>query len=134
MQLTETRSAHIVWADTFSANYHDTLGVLDEIGDRIVASIASQIELAERNRAVLKAPNSLDAWEAHHRGLWHMYRFNRDDNAQARQFFETALRLDPTFSRPYAGLVVHALPERVSRAGASASTRSSRPTAPPRAA
>jgi TolB-like protein len=104
VQLTETRSAHIVWADTFSANYHDTLGVLDEIGNRIVASIANQIELAERNRAVLKPPNSLDAWEAHHRGLWHMYRFNRDDNTLARQFFETALRLDPTFSRPYAGL------------------------------
>nr|MBA3590842.1 transcriptional regulator [Methylibium sp.] len=78
--------------------------VLDEIGNRIVASIASQIELAERNRAILKAPSSLDAWEAHHRGLWHMVRFNREDNEQARHFFETAVRLDPTFARPYAGL------------------------------
>ncbi|HEY6512976.1 MAG TPA: BTAD domain-containing putative transcriptional regulator [Burkholderiaceae bacterium] len=104
VQLTETRSARIVWADTLTAKHHDALGVLDEIGDRIVASIANQIELAERNRAVLKAPNSLDAWEAHHRGLWHMYRFNRDDNLQARHFFERALQLDPTFSRPYSGL------------------------------
>jgi len=63
-----------------------------------------ELEIAERNRAVLKAPSSLDAWEAHHRGLWHMYRFNRDDNQQAQHFFEQALRLDPTFSRPYAGL------------------------------
>jgi DNA-binding SARP family transcriptional activator len=104
VQLTETRSARIVWADTLTAKYHDALGVLDEIGNRIVASIAHQVELAERNRAVLKPPNSLDAWEAHHRGLWHMYRFNRDDNLEARHFFETALKLDPTFSRPYAGL------------------------------
>jgi DNA-binding SARP family transcriptional activator/TolB-like protein len=104
VQLTETRSARIVWADTFTARQHDALGVLDEIGNRIVASIAHQIELAERNRAVLKAPSSLDAWEAHHRGLWHMYRFNREDNLQARHFFETALRLDPTFARPYSGL------------------------------
>jgi len=104
VQLTETRSARIVWADTLTAQYHDALGVLDQIGNRIVASIAHQIELAERNRAVLKAPNSLDAWEAHHRGLWHMYRFDRDDNLRARHFFETALQLDPTFSRPYAGL------------------------------
>jgi DNA-binding SARP family transcriptional activator/TolB-like protein len=104
VQLTESRSARIVWADTITARYRDALGVLEEIGNRIVASIAYQIELAERNRAVLKPPNSLDAWEAHHRGLWHMYRFNRDDNQQARHFFETALKLDPTFSRPYAGL------------------------------
>jgi tetratricopeptide (TPR) repeat protein len=33
-----------------------------------------------------------------------MVRFNREDNEQARHFFQAALRLDPTFSRPYAGL------------------------------
>jgi DNA-binding SARP family transcriptional activator/TolB-like protein len=104
VQLTETRSARIVWADDFKADSADALGVLEAIGDRIVASIAHQIEIAERNRAVLKAPNSLDAWEAHHRGLWHMYRFNREDNEHARRFFEQALQLDPTFARPYAGL------------------------------
>jgi len=104
VQLAETRSAHIVWADVFTAKLDDAFDVLDEIGDRIVASLANEIEVAERNRAVLKAPNSLDAWEAHHRGLWHMYRFNRNDNDRARHFFETAVRLDPTFARPYAGL------------------------------
>jgi tetratricopeptide (TPR) repeat protein len=82
----------------------DTFLVLDEIGNRIVASIASEIETAERNRAILKPPNSLDAWEAHHRGLWHMYRFNRADNDRARHFFEMAVRLDPTFAPAYAGL------------------------------
>jgi len=78
--------------------------VLDQIGNRIVASIANEIETSERNRAVLKPPNSLDAWEALHRGLWHMYRFTKPDNEQARHFFEMAVRLDPTFSRAYAGL------------------------------
>ena len=78
--------------------------MLDEIGNRIVASIASEIETIERNRAILKPPSSLDAWEAHHRGLWHMYRFNKADNERARHFFETAVRLDPTFARAYAGL------------------------------
>jgi tetratricopeptide (TPR) repeat protein len=53
---------------------------------------------------VLKHPNSLDAWEAYHRGLWHMVRFHREDNEQARHFFQHAMRLDPTFARPYAGL------------------------------
>ncbi len=33
-----------------------------------------------------------------------MYRFAKVDNARARHFFETALRLDPTFSRAWAGL------------------------------
>jgi len=104
VQLTETRSARVLWAEVFVGKLDDTFGWLDIIGDRIVAAVASQIEVAERNRAILKAPNSLDAWEAHHRGLWHMMRFNREDNEQARHFFQTAVRLDPGFARPYAGL------------------------------
>jgi TolB-like protein len=104
IQLTETRSGRVVWAESFDQRLDDAFLVLDEIGNQIVASIASEIEAVERNRAILKPPNSLDAWEAHHRGLWHMYRFNREDNERARHFFEMALRLDPGFARAYAGL------------------------------
>ncbi|MBA2963845.1 transcriptional regulator [Ramlibacter sp. MAH-25] len=104
VQLTETRSARVVWAQEYGGRLDDTFAVLDEIGDRIVVAIANQVEVAERNRAILKNPNSLNAWEAHHRGLWHMVRFHREDNEQARQFFQTAIRLDPTFARPHAGL------------------------------
>jgi TolB-like protein/Flp pilus assembly protein TadD len=104
VELAETRSARIIWAETFDEKADDVLAVLDEIGDRIVASIAAEIETFERNRAILRPPNSLDAWEAHHRGLWHMYRFNKADNATAQHFFAMAVRLDPTFARAYAGL------------------------------
>lgn len=104
VQLMQTRTARVIWADQIDMPAGDTLALLDDIGNQLVRSVASQVELAERQRAILKPPHLLDAWEAHHRGLWHMYRFHQDDNAQARQFFETAVRLDPTFSRAYAGL------------------------------
>jgi DNA-binding SARP family transcriptional activator len=104
MELAQTRTARIIWSEDFNHSLDDTFLVLDEIGNRIVAAIASEIELAERNRAMLKPPSSLDAWEAHHRGLWHMYRFNAADNEQAQRFFRTAVQLDPTFSRAHAGL------------------------------
>ncbi len=104
VELAETRTARIVWAEIFNHTPDDAFLVLDEIGNRIVASIASEIETIERNRAILRPPSSLDAWEAHHRGLWHMYRFNKPDNERAQHFFETAVHLDPTFARAYAGL------------------------------
>ena len=104
VELVETRTARIAWAEVFDKTLDDALLVLDEIGDRIVAGIAGEIETIERNRAVLKPPNSLNAWEAYHRGLWHMYRFNNGDNDQARHFFDMALNLDPTFARAHSGL------------------------------
>lgn len=104
VELAETRTARIVWAEIFNRKLDDAFLVLDEIGNRIVASIANEIETVERNRAILRPPSSLDAWGAHHRGLWHMYRFSKPDNEQAQHFFETAVHLDPTFARAYAGL------------------------------
>jgi DNA-binding SARP family transcriptional activator len=104
VELVDSRTARIVWSDVFEHGLDDAFLALEEIGNRIVASIDSEIEAAERNRAILKPPASLDAWEAYHRGLWHMYRFNQADNARARGFFEMSVRLDPTFSRAYAGL------------------------------
>jgi DNA-binding SARP family transcriptional activator/tetratricopeptide (TPR) repeat protein len=104
VQLDETRTARVVWSERFDQPLDDAFEVIDEIGNRIVASIAGEIEANERNRAILKPPSSLDAWEAHHRGLWHMYRFTRADNAAAGGFFERAVALDPTFSRAHAGL------------------------------
>lgn len=104
VELSETRNARILWAETFDRPLDDAFEVLDEIGNHIVAAIASEIETSERNRAILKPPNSLDAWEAYHRGLWHMYRFTEVDNGEARHFFERAVGLDPTFARAHAGL------------------------------
>ena len=104
LELTEARTNTIVWADSLDQNAAETLTLLEEIGTRVVASIEREVETLERNRAILKPPSSLDAWEAHHRGLWHMFRFTKGDNDQARHFFETAISLDPTFARAYAGL------------------------------
>ena len=104
VELVEVRTARIVWAEAFHRKLDDTFDVLDQIGDSIVSSISAEIEMVERNRAILKAPNSLNAWEAYHRGLWHMYRFTQSENEFAQHYFAKAVELDPTFARAYAGL------------------------------
>jgi TolB-like protein len=104
VELVETETSRIVWTDQIDGVTDATFSMLDAIVDRVVASIAEEIETAECHRAILKPPSSLDAWEAYHRGLWHMYKFNGPDNQNAEQFFRASLRIDPTFSRAYAGL------------------------------
>jgi tetratricopeptide (TPR) repeat protein len=104
VELADAHDARIVWTDALDGAADETFSVLDTIVDRIVAAIAEEIEAAECQRAILKPPSSLDAWEAYHRGLWHMYKFNGVDNRHAGAFFQTALDLDPTFARAHAGL------------------------------
>lgn len=104
VELVEARTARIVWSDEFNLRLNDAFLVLDDIGNMIVSSIANEIESAEKNRAILKPPNSLNAWEAYHRGLWHMYRFTKTDNELAYQFFKRSVEADPTFARAHAGI------------------------------
>lgn len=104
VQLAEAAGARIVWADVFTAPAGELLCVLEQLGDQLVNALASQVEMAERARAVLLPPSELDAWQSHHRGLGLMYRFDAADNRQAQGLFQAALQRDPHFSRAHAGL------------------------------
>ena len=112
-ELVETRSARIVWTDTFEYHAADALIALDDIGDNIVAAIAEEIEVTERNRAILRPPSSLDAWEAYHRGLWHMYRFNRTGQRPRDAVPANVDSPRPDVLARLCGAFVHAFPERV---------------------
>jgi DNA-binding SARP family transcriptional activator/Tfp pilus assembly protein PilF len=104
LEIADARSSRIVWTDELQCETSAAFTIVAASIHRIVATIADEIEASECQRAVLKEPSSLDAWEAYHRGLWHMYKFNEQDNHQAERFFRASLDLDPTFARAYAGL------------------------------
>lgn len=104
VEVAEAATERILWTDRFETLSAPHMPVLDAVCNGIVSSIAAEIEHAERNRALLKPPESLDAWESYHRGLWHMYNFTAGENARAAELFRQSIRLDPAFSRSWAGL------------------------------
>ena len=69
VELAETISSRVVWAGTLRSRKQDALQILDEVGDLIVSQVDSEVETSERHHAILKPPESLDAWEAHHCGM-----------------------------------------------------------------
>src|SRR5438045_4012953 len=56
-----------------------------------------------------KPPESLDAWAAYQRGLWHLSRATPDDDATAEKFFKQAIDLDPAFAGGYSALALYQL-------------------------
>jgi len=104
VELTDPKSSSIFWADEFCCNAVDSFSVPPLLAARIVAGLDAEVHVIERNRALLMPPASLDAWQAYHRGLVHVFRFTTSDNREAQQLFTRAIALDPTFSRSYAGL------------------------------
>jgi TolB-like protein/DNA-binding SARP family transcriptional activator len=108
-----------LWSEHFDRSLDDMFEVQDEITNSVIAAIEPAIEQAEMERALLKPPDSLSAWEFFHRGLWHCFRFTLKDNEIAHQLFMEAVRIDPRFARAHAGIsfthysraFLHAVPD-----------------------
>ncbi|MEX2126227.1 MAG: hypothetical protein WD795_20210 [Woeseia sp.] len=93
-----------LWSEHFDRPLDDIFQVQDDITNAVIAAIEPAIERAEMQRALIKPPDSLTAWEYFHRGLWHCFRFTAKDNEIAHQLFKHAVSLDPHFSRAHAGI------------------------------
>ena len=93
-----------IWAERFDRKLHELFAVQDEIADLVVAAVESEIELKERQRAMLRPLATLDAWTAYHQATHHLYRFSPDAHDQAERLFHLAAEADPGSSRVFAGL------------------------------
>ena len=101
-QLVEAASGHHLWAERYDRELQDIFAVQDEITETIVGQLAGTLQVAERDRAVKKAPGSLEAYDYYLRGFDRFIRFTPDDRADAREMIEKAVTLDPSYARAYA--------------------------------
>jgi len=103
-QLIEAEVGNHVWAERYDRDLTDIFAVQDEITQALTIAVAPAVADAEQRRAIRRAPESLDAWAAYQRGLWHFSKGTTSDNALAQKFFQQAIDLDPTFAGSYTGL------------------------------
>ena len=103
-QLIDGASGGHIWAERYDRELDDIFELQDEITETMVAAIGPEIDLVERERAQRLSLTNLDAWESYQRGLWHLYRFNKADNAEAQRLFREAIASSENFAPAYSGL------------------------------
>ena len=103
-QLIDGATGNHIWAERYDRMLDDIFSVQDEMTQEITARIGPEIDQAERDRARLMPPENLDVWESYQRGLWHLYRFNAEDNAEAQRLFLRAIGASGTFAPAHSGL------------------------------
>jgi adenylate cyclase len=103
-QLVEAEAGNHVWAERYDRDLTDIFALQDEITQAVTIAVAPAIADAEQRRAMRRPPESLDAWAAYQRGLWHFSKGTADDNGLAQKFFQQAIDLDPSFAGSYTGL------------------------------
>jgi adenylate cyclase len=103
-QLVEAETGIHDWAERYDRDLSDIFALQDEITQAVTVAVTPAIAGAEQRRAMRRPPESLDAWAAYQRGLWHFSKGTADDNAVAQKFFQRAIDLDPSFAGSHTGL------------------------------
>jgi len=100
-QLIDAETGNHLWAEKFDREMEDIFAVQDEITQRVVGTIGPELGRAEQQRALMKPPNGLDAWELFHRGAFHHFKRTLEGNAEAKKYFHNAIERDPDFVQPF---------------------------------
>ena len=103
-QLIDGTTGNHVWAQRYDRELSEIFALQDELTQTIVVAIEPELGKAERQRARLRRPDSIDAWTTYQRGMSHLYRISADNLAQAQDLFRQAIDLDPRLGPAYSGL------------------------------
>ncbi len=103
-ELVDASSERTIWAERFDRNIDDIFDILDEVTECIVAATAVMIESHEKQRMIQAIPSDLEAYGSVLQGQHHIFKYTRNDNRKAQNFYQSALERDGGYARAAAAL------------------------------
>jgi TolB-like protein/class 3 adenylate cyclase/Flp pilus assembly protein TadD len=100
-QLIDGTTGNHIWAERYDREIADIFAVQDEIAQSVVSAIEPQLYAAENLCIQSSPPESFDAWGCVIRALWHIGRWNREDNELARPLLDRAIALSPRYAKAH---------------------------------
>jgi adenylate cyclase len=103
-QLIDATQDHHLWSERYDRPLKDIFVLQDEIVQKIVTTLKLQLTLQEQGILVRKTTDNLEAYDYYLQGMESYNHHTKEANVQARQLFERAVALDPTYADAYAQL------------------------------
>jgi len=104
VELIDVADGFRLWSDRYDRDIRDVFAVQDEIARRVVEALQLTLSSGERSAWKRGVTRDIDAYTYHLRGRKYFYRYDKRGVASARELFERAIGLDPSYARAYAGI------------------------------
>jgi len=103
-QLVNVADGYQLWSQRYDRDMEDVFAIQDEIAQNIVKALRVILSEDEK-RAIEKAPTvNVEAYECYLRGRQFFHQFRKQSIEFARQMFNKAIEIDPTYALAYAGV------------------------------
>ncbi|MCH8139211.1 MAG: adenylate/guanylate cyclase domain-containing protein [Proteobacteria bacterium] len=103
-QLIDPPTGYHLWAERYDRDLTDIFALQDEITEKIVAALEVKLTEGEQEQVARRYTDNLEAYDYFLRGRAYQARATKETNVQAREMFERAIELDPSFAGAYAVL------------------------------
>jgi non-specific serine/threonine protein kinase len=93
-----------LWGDQYNQTFADVLKIQSQISQQISENL--QLKLTgEQKRLIAKHPTeNPEAYRLYLKGQYHIWKNTEEDYEKARQYYQKALDLDPSFASAYGGM------------------------------
>ncbi len=96
-QLIDAKTGNHVWAERYDRRITDIFDLQDEVTEKIATAIEPEITIVEIERAKLKKPASVTAWDLYLRGLQGFHLVTKDGNVDAIRQLEASIEREPDY-------------------------------------
>ena len=106
-QLADTTDGANIWAQTFDQPLREIFALQDEVVRQLVTSLNEFFKLRNLNVPsgfAVQTTDNIEAYDYWLRGAEYYWRLTKEGNAEARELFEKAIRLDPKYADAFAFL------------------------------
>jgi serine/threonine protein kinase len=103
-ELVDTHTESQLWGEQFRQSTHNLLTVQQEIAWQISEALRLKLTGDQKKKLRRRSTVNPDAYQEYLRGRYHWNNFSADSLRRARDHFERAVSLDPTYAPAYAGL------------------------------
>ena len=103
-QLINVDDESLLWSDQYNRELDDIFAIQDEITIAIVDNLKVKLLGEERLKLVKRYTDNPEAYDLYLQGRFHWNRRTVDGMQKSIEYFEKAIKVDPTYALAYAGL------------------------------
>ncbi len=103
-QLVNVADGYHLWSERYDREMEDVFAIQDDISQAIVKALRVILSEGEKKQIEKVRAVNIEAYDFYLRGMQHTHQLRRKSIEYARQMFDQAIEIDPTYARAYAGI------------------------------
>ncbi|MFC1560761.1 tetratricopeptide repeat protein [Pseudomonadota bacterium] len=104
VELSDCKTSVPVWRERYDRKIEDIFDLQDEITNLISSAVAVQTQSADKELSRIQVPALIETYSFVLQGQQKIFKYNREQNIQAREMYEAALKNESDYSRAIAAL------------------------------